>query len=42
MIFAASTGFAVDLLVGTFQMCHQLKLGHDLPDSGLTVHPLPT
>jgi len=39
MVFAASTGFVVDLLVGTFQMCHQLKLGHDLPDSGLTVHP---
>lgn len=39
MVFASSAGFVVDLLVGTFQMCHQLKLGHDLPDYGLTVHP---
>jgi len=35
----AASGFVVDLLVGTFQMCHRLRLGHDLPGSGLTVHP---
>lgn len=39
MVFTSSDRFVVDLLVGTFQMCHQLKLGHDLPDSGLTIHP---
>jgi hypothetical protein len=39
MVFAASSGFAVDLLVGTFQMCHRLQLGRDLPASGLTIHP---
>jgi hypothetical protein len=39
MIFANPAGFVVDLLIGTFQMCHELKLGHDLPDAGLTVHP---
>lgn len=39
MIFTSGSGFVVDLLVGTFQMCHRLKLGHDLPGSGLTVHP---
>ena len=39
MVFTAPGGFVVDVLVGTFQMCHQLKLGHDLPGSGLTVHP---
>lgn len=39
MVLAAPSGFVVDLLVGTFRMCHQLKLGQDLPDSGLTVHP---
>jgi hypothetical protein len=39
MVFAAAGGFVVDVLVGTFQMCHRLKLGHDLPASGLTIHP---
>jgi hypothetical protein len=39
MVFTAPGSFVVDVLVGTFQMCHQLKLGLDLPDSGLTVHP---
>jgi len=39
MVFTSAGGFAVDLLVGSFQMCHRLKLGHDLPDSGLTIHP---
>ncbi len=39
MVFTAASGFTVDLLVGSFQMCHRLKLGHDLPDSGLTIHP---
>jgi hypothetical protein len=39
MVFTSADGFAVDLLVGSFQMCHRLKLGHDLPDSGLTIHP---
>jgi hypothetical protein len=39
MIFTASGGFVVDVLIGTFQMCHQLRLGHDLPGSGLTVYP---
>jgi len=39
MVFTAASGFVVDVLVGTFQMCHRLKLGHDLPGSGLTIHP---
>lgn len=39
MVFTAPGSFVVDVLVGTFQMCHQLKLGHDLPGSGLTVYP---
>jgi hypothetical protein len=38
MIFAAPRGFVVDVLVGTFQMCHRLDLGRDLPASGLTIH----
>ena len=38
MIFAAPGGFVVDVLVGTFQMCHRLDLGRDLPGEGLTVH----
>jgi hypothetical protein len=39
MIFAAPPGFVVDVLVGTFQMCHRLDLGRDLPAHGLTKHP---
>jgi hypothetical protein len=39
MIFTAPGGFVVDVLVGTFQMCHRLELGRDLPGEGLTVHP---
>ncbi len=39
MIFRSSRGFVVDVLVGTFQMCHRLELGHDLPDAGLTIDP---
>lgn len=39
MIFSSERGFEVDVLVGTFQMCHQLQLGSDLPDTGLTVRP---
>ncbi len=39
MIFRSSRGFVVDVLVGTFQMCHRLELGHDLPEAGLTIHP---
>jgi hypothetical protein len=39
MVFTASGGFVVDLLVGTFQMCHRLHLGRDLPTSGSTIHP---
>jgi len=39
MIFAAPAGFVVDVLVGTFQMCHRLELGRDLPGHGLTIHP---
>ncbi len=39
MVFTASSGFVVDLLVGTFQMCHRLHLGRDLPTSGSTIHP---
>jgi hypothetical protein len=39
MIFAAPRGFVVDVLVGSFQMCHRLDLGRDLPASGLTIHP---
>jgi hypothetical protein len=39
MIFTAPAGFVVDVLVGTFQMCHRLELGRDLPAGGLTVHP---
>jgi hypothetical protein len=39
MIFTAPRGFVVDVLVGTFQMCHRLELGRDLPGHGLTIHP---
>jgi hypothetical protein len=39
MIFRADRGFVVDVLVGTFQMCHRLDLGRDLPAEGLTIHP---
>lgn len=39
MVFASAGGFVVDVLVGTFNMCHRLKLGHDLPATGLTIHP---
>jgi hypothetical protein len=39
MIFTAPGGFVVDVLVGTFQMCHQLELGRELPSGGLTIHP---
>jgi hypothetical protein len=39
MIFAAPGGFVVDVLVGTFQMCHRLELGRDLPGQGLTIRP---
>lgn len=39
MIFTSARGFVVDVLVGTFQMCHRLELGRDLPEVGLTVHP---
>ena len=39
MIFAAPSGFVVDVLVGTFQMCHRIELGRDLPPRGLTIHP---
>jgi hypothetical protein len=38
MIFAAPRGFVVDVLVGTFQMCHRLDLGRGLPGEGLTIH----
>jgi len=39
MIFASPRGFVVDVVVGTFRMCHQLDLGRDLPREGLTIHP---
>jgi hypothetical protein len=39
MIFASSRGYRVDVVVGTFRMCHELELGRDLPGDGLTVHP---
>jgi hypothetical protein len=39
MIFAAPRGFVVDVLVGSFQMCHKLDLSRDLPGGGLTIHP---
>ena len=39
LIFSSTSGFDVDVLVGTFQMCHRLELGSDLPESGLTIHP---
>lgn len=39
MIFSSDRGFDVDVLVGTFQMCHRLDLGTDLPEPGITVHP---
>jgi hypothetical protein len=39
MIFASPRGFVVDVIVGTFRMCHELDLGRDLPGAGLTVHP---
>jgi hypothetical protein len=39
MIFESPKGFEVDVLVGSFQMCHRLDLGSDLPDAGMTVYP---
>jgi hypothetical protein len=39
LIFASPRGFVVDVLVGVFQMCHDLDLGRDLPPEGLTIHP---
>jgi hypothetical protein len=39
MIFASPRGFVVDVVVGTFRMCHELDLGRDLPGAGLTIHP---
>ena len=39
LIFASPRGFVVDVLVGTFRMCHELDLGRDLPGAGLTIHP---
>jgi hypothetical protein len=39
MIFVAPAGYVVDVLVGTFQMCHRLELGRDLPGQGLTIRP---
>jgi hypothetical protein len=39
MIFASPGGFVVDVVVGAFQMCHELDLGRDLPHEGLTIHP---
>src|SRR5579875_1192785 len=39
MIFKSDAGFEVDVLVGTFQMCHRLDLGADLPEEGMTIHP---
>lgn len=39
MIFSSPHDFVVDVIVGTFQMCHQLDLGHDLPEDGLTIDP---
>jgi hypothetical protein len=39
MIFASPRGYRVDVVVGTFRMCHELELGRDLPGQGLTVHP---
>jgi hypothetical protein len=39
MIFRSDRGFVVDVLVGTFQMCHRLELGNDLPEAGLAIHP---
>ena len=39
LIFASPRGFVVDVVVGTFRMCHELDLGGDLPGAGLTIHP---
>ena len=39
LIFASPRGFVVDVVVGTFRMCHELDLGRDLPGSGLTIRP---
>jgi hypothetical protein len=39
MIFASPRGFVVDVVVGTFRMCHELDLGRDLPGPGLTIRP---
>ena len=39
MIFASPRGYRVDVVVGTFRMCHELELGRDLPGEGLTIHP---
>lgn len=39
MIFSSPRDFAVDVIVGTLRMCHQLELGRDLPAQGVTVDP---
>jgi hypothetical protein len=39
LIFGSPRGFVVDVVVGTFRMCHELDLGRDLPGAGLTIHP---
>lgn len=39
MIFSSERGFEVDVLVGSFEMCHRLDLGSDLPEAGLTIRP---
>jgi len=39
LIFTSNAGFDVDVLVGSFQMCHRLDLAIDLPGTGMTVHP---
>lgn len=38
LIFTSKRGLVVDVIVGTFRMCHQLDL-RDLPADGLTIDP---
>jgi hypothetical protein len=39
MIYNSKQGFVVDVIVGTFHMCHRLDLGRDLPAGGVTIDP---
>lgn len=39
LIFTADAGFDIDVLVGTFRMCHQIDLERALLAPGLTINP---